>query len=77
MAKLSGTCEARDDGEVGVVGMREIGVKSAGELEDLEGKIEVLLATDDRNQAFRREGFGPGFNWWGDFVGFRQGVAGK
>lgn len=77
MAKLSGTSEARDNGEVGDVRVGEIRVKLAGELEDLEGKIEVLLAIDDRNQAFRGEGFGPGFNRWGNFVGFRQGVAGK
>ena len=77
MAELSGTCKARDDGDIGVVGVREIGLKLAGELEDLKSKIEVLLAIDDGNEAFWRESFGPGFNRRGDFVGFREGVAGK
>lgn len=38
-AELPGTCEARDDGEVSVVGVGEFGVEFSGELEDLDGEV--------------------------------------
>lgn len=50
--------------------MVEVGVIVAGVVEDLEGKVEVLLAGDDGGEAFRGELFGPGFDWGSDVVGF-------
>lgn len=52
MVKLSSTCEAGDDGKVGSVVMGKIVVEFSGEMEDLEGKIEVLLTVNDGNEAF-------------------------
>lgn len=73
MAEEAGAGEAGDDGKVGVVGVGEVGVEFSGELEDLEGEVEVLLAGDDGDEAFGGEVFGPGFYGRGDFVGFWEG----
>ncbi|KAK8500409.1 hypothetical protein V6N13_028104 [Hibiscus sabdariffa] len=54
--------ELLDDGLVGVVIMEKVGVEFAGVKEDLEGKIEVLLAVDHGDEAFGMEALGPGFN---------------
>ncbi|KAK8630906.1 hypothetical protein V6N13_079677 [Hibiscus sabdariffa] len=42
--------------------MEKVGVEFASVKEDLEGKIEVLLAVDHGDEAFGMEALGPGFN---------------
>lgn len=55
-----------NDGVVGVVIMRKVGVVFTGVDEYLEGKIKILLSGDHGDQAFRKEALGPGFDWWCD-----------
>ena len=68
MVKLSSTCEAGDDGKVGIVVMGKIVMEFSGEVEDLEGEIEVLLTVNDGNKTFWGEVFRPRFDWRGEFV---------
>ncbi|KAI3778396.1 hypothetical protein L2E82_07658 [Cichorium intybus] len=41
-------------------------------VEALEGKVEVLLASDDGNKAFGVEFLGPGFDWRSNGVRFEE-----
>lgn len=47
---------------VSVVIMGKVGVEFSGEVEYLEGKIEILLTEDHGDKAFRVETLGPGFD---------------
>ena len=69
-----------DDGAVGVVIMRKVGVEFAGVEEDLEAKIEVLLAVDHGDETFWVEALGPRFNRGCDGVVLEEwggGIYGK
>lgn len=50
--KSTGARELVDDGVVSVIIVVKIGVIFTGVLEYLEGKVEVLLAGDNRDKAF-------------------------
>lgn len=52
-----------DDRVIGFVIMFKVWVVVTGMVEDLEGKVEVLLARDDGNKSFGVEFLGPGFDW--------------
>lgn len=61
-----------DDGVVSVIIMGKTRVEFAGMLEDLKGKIKVLLVRDHEHETFREEMLGPGFDWGSDSVGFKE-----
>lgn len=50
--------------------MLKIGVVFTCVVEDLKGKIDILLGGDDRDEAFRVKLFGPGFYRWSHGVRF-------
>lgn len=54
---------------VGIVIVGKSGVEFAGVVEDLEGKVEILLAGYHGDEAFGKEAVGPGFDWGSDGVG--------
>lgn len=72
----AGAGELVDDGSVGVVVVAEVRVVVTGVVEDLEGEVEVLLAGDHGDEAFRGEALGPGSDWGCDGVGFEELVLG-
>jgi hypothetical protein len=72
--EFAGTAEAVDDGVVGVVIVGKTRVEFSGVVEDLEGKVEILLASDHGDQALRVETLRPGFDWWCYCVGFEDEV---
>lgn len=59
--KSASARELVDNGVVGVVIMRETRVVFACVVEDLEGELEILLACDHGNKAFRVEVYWPVF----------------
>lgn len=57
--------------------MSETRMKVASIMEDLEGKIKVLLLGDHGNKALRVESLGPGLDWGSNSVRFSgQGTGG-
>ena len=61
-----------DDGVIGLVGVLESRMVVAGMVEDLEGKVEVLLGGDDGDEAFGVEFLRPRFDWGSNGVGFKE-----
>lgn len=61
-----------DDRVVGLVIMFKTWVVVTGMVEDLEGKVKVLLAGDDSSEAFRVEFLGPRFDWGSNSVRFEK-----
>lgn len=61
-----------DDGVVGFVIMFKARVVVPSMVEDLEGKVKVLLAGDDGDKAFGVEFLRPGFDWGSNCVGFQK-----
>ena len=57
-----------NEGMVGAIIMRETRVEVACIMEDLEGKIRVLLASDHGNKALWVEVMGPGLDWGSNSV---------
>lgn len=73
--------EGADAGElfdhgIGFIVVGEFGVELSCVVEDLEGKVEVMLAVEHGGEALWSEACGPGLVGKGDNVGFEEVIFG-